>query len=81
MVITSILYTIVIDPKVLDEVRILREVIENKTKQVIGSTSVFLEGENEYCRFRECNLGNFITDSFVDYVSNAIIKNLNDMVK
>lgn len=43
--------------------------IEEKTKQVIGSTSVFLEGINEYCRFRECNLGNFITDSFVDYVS------------
>ncbi|XP_022172961.1 protein 5NUC-like [Myzus persicae] len=55
------------DAKVLEEVNILREVIENKTKQVIGSSSVFLEGENEYCRFKECNLGNFITDSFVDY--------------
>lgn len=55
------------DAKVLEKVNILREVIENKTKQVIGSSSVFLEGENEYCRFKECNLGNFITDSFVDY--------------
>ncbi|KAL4132774.1 hypothetical protein QTP88_009874 [Uroleucon formosanum] len=55
------------DPKVLNEVRILKEMIENKTKQVIGSSSVFLEGENEYCRFRECNLGNFLTDSFLDY--------------
>jgi len=47
----------------------MTKVIEAKTKQVIGSTSVFLEGIDEYCRFRECNLGNFITDSFVDYVS------------
>ncbi|XP_027848967.2 protein 5NUC-like [Aphis gossypii] len=55
------------DPKVSNEVKVMRKVIEEKTNQVIGSTSVFLEGSNEYCRFRECNLGNFITDSFVDY--------------
>jgi len=53
----------------LNEVKTMSKMIEEKTKQVIGSTSVFLEGINEYCRFRECNLGNFITDSFVDYVS------------
>lgn len=55
------------DPEVLNEVRILKEVVENRTKRVIGSSSVFLEGVNENCRFRECNLGNFIADSFVDY--------------
>ncbi|XP_015368350.1 PREDICTED: protein 5NUC-like [Diuraphis noxia] len=55
------------DTEVLNEVKIMNKVIEVKTKQVIGSTSVFLEGINEYCRFRECNLGNFITDSFIDY--------------
>lgn len=64
-----IIIFIVVDPELLKEVKIMSKVIENKTKQVIGSTSVFLEGINEYCRFRECNLGNFITDSFVDYVS------------
>ena len=47
-----------------------------KTKQVIGSTRVFLEGIDEYCRFRECNLGNFVTDSFVDYVSIKILTNI-----
>lgn len=62
------------DPEVLNELRMLKEMVEAKTKQVIGSSSVFLEGENEYCRFRECNLGNFITDSFVDY---NIRKNIN----
>ncbi|XP_026815926.1 protein 5NUC-like [Rhopalosiphum maidis] len=59
--------TIEQDPELLNEVKTMSKVIEEKTKQVIGSTSVFLEGINEYCRFRECNLGNFITDSFVDY--------------
>ncbi|KAL4105256.1 hypothetical protein QTP88_020513 [Uroleucon formosanum] len=68
------------DPELLKEVKIMSKVIENKTKQVIGSTSVFLEGINEYCRFRECNLGNFITDSFVDYnIRNNI--NLFDFTK
>ncbi|CAI6360022.1 unnamed protein product [Macrosiphum euphorbiae] len=55
------------DPELLNEVKIMSKVIEAKTKQVIGSTRVFLEGIDEYCRFRECNLGNFVTDSFVDY--------------
>lgn len=43
--------------------------INAKTNRVVGSTSVFLEGVNEYCRLRECNMGNFLTDSLVDYVS------------
>ncbi|CAI6346000.1 unnamed protein product [Macrosiphum euphorbiae] len=68
------------DPEVLTEVRTLKEMIENKTKQVIGSSSVFLEGENEYCRFRECNLGSFITDSFVNYNIRKNIKSF-DLTK
>jgi len=48
----------------------MKKAVDNKTQEVIGSTSVLLEGVNEYCRFRECNLGSFIMDSFVDYVSN-----------
>jgi len=61
---------IVIDLELLNEVKIMKKAVDNKTQEVIGLTSVFLEGVNEYCRFRECNLGSFITDSFVDYVSN-----------
>uniref|UniRef100_A0A2H8THB7 5'-nucleotidase n=1 Tax=Melanaphis sacchari TaxID=742174 RepID=A0A2H8THB7_9HEMI len=55
------------DLQVLDEVKIMKNAINNKTQEVIGSSSVFLEGVNEYCRFKECNLGNFIMDSFIDY--------------
>lgn len=60
----------------MNEVQKMKKVIYNKTQEVIGSTSVFLEGVNEYCRFRECNLGSFIMDSFVDYVSNEKYLNL-----
>ncbi|XP_026814840.1 protein 5NUC-like [Rhopalosiphum maidis] len=55
------------DLEVLNEVKMMKKSIDNKTQEVIGSSSVFLEGANEYCRFKECNLGNFIMDSFVDY--------------
>jgi len=72
----SSIYCIFIDPELLNEVKIMSNVIEAKTKQVIGSTRVFLEGIDEYCRFRECNLGNFVTDSFVDYVSIKILTNI-----
>lgn len=50
----------------------MEKLIENRTKQVIGSTNVFLEGTNQYCRLRECNFGDFITDSFINYVSTTI---------
>ena len=33
----------------------------------IGETLVYL---NNSCRIGECNLGNLITDSFIDHVSN-----------
>lgn len=55
------------DLEVLNEVQIIKKAVDYKTQEVIGSTSVLLEGVNEYCRFRECNLGSFIMDSFVDY--------------
>lgn len=55
------------DPKLSSEVKILEKEINDQTKQVIGSSGVTLEGDNEHCRARECNLGNFITDSYVDY--------------
>jgi len=43
--------------------------IENKTRHVVGTSSVFLDGVDMICRYKECNMGNFITDSFVNYVS------------
>jgi 2',3'-cyclic-nucleotide 2'-phosphodiesterase (5'-nucleotidase family) len=37
----------------------------------IGKTKVLLDGDTKHCRVHECNLGNFIADAFVDYVSIA----------
>ncbi|CAH1711678.1 protein 5NUC-like isoform X2 [Aphis gossypii] len=68
------------DLEVLNEVQIMKRAVDNKTQEVIGSTSVFLEGVNEYCRFRECNLGSFIMDSFVDYNVRKNIKSF-DLAK
>lgn len=52
----------------------LREKVAAQTKQVVGTTNVFLEGENKYCRMRECNFGNFLTDAYVNYVSRTNIE-------
>ena len=54
---------------VLDELETWRTAINEVTKKVIGSTKVFLEGNNKVCRKMECNLGNLIADAMVDYVS------------
>lgn len=58
-----------IDLELLDAVKHFNNIVEAKTNYVIGTTSVFLDGAGEHCRFRECNMGDFIMDSFIDYVS------------
>ncbi|XP_047522097.1 protein 5NUC-like isoform X2 [Pieris napi] len=40
-----------------------RDSILKLTNVIVGSTSVFLDGQS--CRLRECNLGNMITDAMV----------------
>ncbi len=32
---------------------------------MVGRTHVLLNGDRQYCRQEECNLGNLITDAFV----------------
>lgn len=58
-----------IDRKLKNEIKAYDKKINSRTKKLIGSTNVFLEGVEEYCKLRECSLGNFILDSFVNYVS------------
>lgn len=58
--------TIPEDPEVLLEVQKWKQNLHNFSSQVIGETLVFLNGTNEECRFRECNLGNLITDAMVE---------------
>lgn len=47
-----------------------------ETKQVIGQTNVLLKGSPLYCRLKECNFGNFLTDAYVYYVSNTFYNNI-----
>lgn len=61
---------IVLDYKVKENEEVLAEIakwrvgIDNITKQEIGKTKVLLDG---WCRFEECNMGNLITDAYIDY--------------
>ncbi|CAH2236055.1 jg7346 [Pararge aegeria aegeria] len=66
--------TIPQDPEVLDIVKRYREQILNYTEEVIGTTSVVLDGLS--CQHKECNMGNLITDAIVyQYVSEFKGKN------
>lgn len=58
--------TIPEDPEVLAEVLQWKQNLQNFSSQVVGHTLVFLNGSNEECRYRECNLGNLICDAMVD---------------
>lgn len=53
------------DPEILTDVEQWKKRLANYSAQVVGKTSVFLNGETEECRFRECNLGNLICDAMV----------------
>jgi len=46
-----------------------KEIIDAEGKKVIGSTAVFLDSSNSACRMGECNMGNLITNAFVDEVT------------
>ncbi|XP_033847276.1 5'-nucleotidase [Periophthalmus magnuspinnatus] len=54
------------DPEILEQVEQWKQNLRNFSSQVVGKTLVFLNGSNEECRFRECNLGNLICDAMVD---------------
>jgi 5'-nucleotidase/UDP-sugar diphosphatase len=51
------------DPSVSALVETLYTPIEALTSEVIGKSTVYLEGDRKVCRFKECNLGNLITDA------------------
>ncbi|EDV36776.1 uncharacterized protein Dana_GF13129 [Drosophila ananassae] len=42
-----------------------RQVISDMEDHVVGTTTVFLNGDRKSCGLGECNFGNFIADSFV----------------
>lgn len=51
------------DPTVTTSVKTLYAPIEALTGEVIGESTVYLEGDRKVCRVQECNLGNLITDA------------------
>lgn len=53
------------DEGILKELEPFREQLEEKMKQEIGRTFVFLDGNRQSCRLRECNLGNLEADAIV----------------
>ncbi|KAH8309369.1 hypothetical protein KR059_008756 [Drosophila kikkawai] len=42
-----------------------RQVIDDMERHVVGTTSVYLNGDRNRCGYGECNFGNIIADSFV----------------
>ncbi|KAK2855849.1 hypothetical protein Q5P01_004584 [Channa striata] len=54
------------DPEVLADVDKWKKHLANYSAQVVGKTLVFLDGNAQECRFRECNLGNLICDAMIE---------------
>ncbi|KAH8290201.1 hypothetical protein KR054_001016, partial [Drosophila jambulina] len=42
-----------------------RPVIDDMERHVVGTTSVYLNGDRQTCGYGECNFGNLIADSFI----------------
>lgn len=55
------------DQDVLDLLSKYRKTVDELEHKIIGTTKVYLEGRDIVCRSKECNLGNLITDAFIDY--------------
>ena len=52
------------DPDVLELLEHYRPGVAGLENEITGQTKVLLDGS---CRRKECNLGNFLTDAFVDW--------------
>lgn len=57
------------DQDIVQAMKPWKETIDAIGNEVIGSTKVFLDSSNGACSKGECNIGNFITDAFVDEVT------------
>jgi 2',3'-cyclic-nucleotide 2'-phosphodiesterase (5'-nucleotidase family) len=58
-----------LDAGVLQELKPWADKVAQLTTQSVGKTIVYLNGSQSSCRMRECNIGNLIADSFVQYVN------------
>ncbi|CAH2043420.1 unnamed protein product, partial [Iphiclides podalirius] len=55
------------DEQLMEIIKRYRKDIDRINNEVVGSSLAFLDGEQ--CRIRECNLGNIITDSILNYTN------------
>ncbi|KAH8266261.1 hypothetical protein KR038_004164 [Drosophila bunnanda] len=53
-----------------------RQVIDDMERHVVGTTSVYLNGDRKSCGYGECNFGNMIADSFVYARVQETVQNL-----
>ncbi|RZF35278.1 hypothetical protein LSTR_LSTR010307 [Laodelphax striatellus] len=58
------------DSKILAALEPYKEQVKNKTSGVVGVTKVLLNNAHKECKLGECNIGNLIADSMVDYSVN-----------
>lgn len=57
------------DSKILEALQPYEEKVYSRVNKVLGNTSVHLDDDNMKCLKEECNIGNLVTDAYVDYVS------------
>ncbi|XP_050542305.1 protein 5NUC-like [Daktulosphaira vitifoliae] len=55
------------DPDLLRRIQVVQTQIFGKINEFVAVSGVFLEGDNDMCRLRECNVGNLAADAFVEY--------------
>lgn len=56
-----------LDPEILEELVPWKEEYDSLTLRKVGEARVQLQKSG--CNYKECNLGSFVTDSFVNHVS------------
>lgn len=62
------------DPFILQELNAWGKNITAMSNEEIGRTKVLLDGDTIHCRLKECNLGNFLADAYVDYVGTTTMQ-------
>ncbi|KAL4232880.1 5'-nucleotidase [Mactra antiquata] len=55
------------DPATLAIINEMKKPLDKLKAEVVGRTTVRLEGDPNQCRLRECNTGNLLTDAMVEY--------------
>ena len=55
------------DEEILRELKQWQKPVNEMLEGHVGYSAVFLDGDRSSCRLKECNMGNFATDSMVKF--------------